>query len=106
MTSSYTIPGLTPGQQDIVDLALRMAPAELHDGLSRVIARALFSATAGPPYVTRDVVAAATTALANYSGIWFPDGLFQTGGSLDAAVTHVMATAAGLSGSGGLASAF
>jgi hypothetical protein len=96
-----TIPGLTAAQQDLVELALRMAPTELHDGLCRVIATALF-ATSSPPYRTRDIVAAAATALANYSGIWFPDGLFPSGGSLDGAVGQQMVASTAMSGSGGM----
>lgn len=96
--TSYPIPGLTSGQQQAVERLLQMAPQELHDGLCQVIGTALFSATAGPPYFTRDVVAAATTALARYSGIWFPYGLFETGGSLDGVVVQQMGHVGGAVG--------
>jgi hypothetical protein len=96
-----TIPGLTAGQLDIVEMTLKMAPPELHDGLCRVIAAALFI-TSSPPYHTRDVTVAAETAVAAYSGIWFPAGLFSTGGNLDGEAGLRMIAASGMSGAGGL----
>ena len=89
------VPGLTDEQSAMVERLLHMASPELHAGLRAVIAAGLFAVTS-PPYRTQDVVAAATTVTAR-DHVWFPD----TGGHIDATISHVMAASAALSSGAG-----
>lgn len=93
------IPGLSDVQSAAVELALRMAEADRHDGICREIASVL--GDSGGPFSDQQVTAAIALALIRDSGIGIPTALFANP-NVAAAVNQLKAAQSTLDASAAL----